>query len=148
MKVTMALLLVAAVAVNAQIQICDPKLKPGQVPSSSVKMLGSTNSGDYSDLKLQWSRPNDGVNGGVPSCIESYTVKIVRARDNMVLSQSSVSVSPAHLTAENTWKGLGAGDTYKFTVQPKGPSQEGPSNGPIGSFTTAKKPPKATAVPL
>jgi hypothetical protein len=27
MKVTIALLLVAAVAVNAQIQVCDPKLK-------------------------------------------------------------------------------------------------------------------------
>jgi hypothetical protein len=42
-------------------------------------MLGSTNSGDYSDLKLQWSRPNDAISGGVNSCIESYNVQIVRA---------------------------------------------------------------------
>jgi hypothetical protein len=42
-------------------------------------MVGSTNSGDYSDLKLQWSRPNDAINGGVNSCIESYNVQIVRA---------------------------------------------------------------------
>jgi hypothetical protein len=42
-------------------------------------MIGSTNSGDYSDLKLQWSRPNDAISGSVNSCIESYNVQIVRA---------------------------------------------------------------------
>lgn len=45
---------------------------------SSVRQAGSTNSGAYSDLKIDWDRPKDAVKGDLNSCIESYAVQIVR----------------------------------------------------------------------
>jgi hypothetical protein len=47
------------------------------------------------------------------------TPKPPQAKDNKVLQQSSVSVTPPHTTASYTAKGLSAGDTYKFAIQAK-----------------------------
>jgi hypothetical protein len=59
--------------------------QPAQVRGSEIKST-STNSGAYSNLKLEWPRPNDSNKpGGPPSCITAYEVKIIRVSHCLTL---------------------------------------------------------------
>lgn len=52
--------------------------------------------------------------------------------DGKTIQSAVVSVSPAHLTANHQFKGLNAGETYKFKINAVGPGGNGPQNGPLG----------------
>lgn len=112
-------------------------------------MVGSKNSGAYSDITIEWPRPVDRTSTSKPnSCISAYAVDVFRARDNKKIQQVTTDkVSPAHDKASYTAKGLSAGDEYKFAVTALDNSgAKGAPGMPSASIKAA--PQHATAVPV
>lgn len=136
MKYFMCFVMMAAVAVNAQLQVCQ-NIVPGKVPAASIKFGNTEYSNSFSSLTVNWPRPNDAPSpGALPSCIAEYAVEVVK-RDGNVLQSASVPVSPVHTSASYTAKGLSPGQPYQFRVTAKGNAGTGPTDISSTPFTTA-----------